>query len=259
MLFRLRWCAEQVGNYRSHVQALENPFALYATMLLKLWPLYRGRLTLKLKQGGLVPVYEFMTLYIYTEIFVDQCYDHRDALPKAPLIVDIGANTGLFALRMKQLYPDARLVCFEPYAPNHEKLRETVRANNLRDVTLRMQGVGEESGRVKLYVHPSNIGGHSINPALASSEAVDIEVVSLQQIAAELGKPCDLLKLDCEGAEEPIIRSLTRDVAPSFPRIVFEATHQVYDPNSLKTCLDRLGYEVTSSKGLYWAQLQRQS
>ena len=49
-----------------------------------------------------------MTLYIYKEIFVDRCYDLT--LDRSfPVIIDIGANSGLFALRIRQLYPSAQI------------------------------------------------------------------------------------------------------------------------------------------------------
>ena len=54
-------------------------------------------------------VKEFMTLYIYKEIFVEGCYDLSLATDPAPFIIDVGANTGLFIIRMKQLYPNAKV------------------------------------------------------------------------------------------------------------------------------------------------------
>jgi hypothetical protein len=64
---------------------------------------------LALADGHVIPVRDFMTLYIYKEIFVDRCYDLTFD-QSAPVIIDIGANSGLFALRIKQLYPSALLL-----------------------------------------------------------------------------------------------------------------------------------------------------
>ena len=82
-----------------------------------------------------------MTLYIYKEIFVDGCYDLTFDRA-APFVVDIGANSGLFALRLKQLYPSAKIACYEPFPPNFAQLENTIAVNSLDEVTPLQKAVG---------------------------------------------------------------------------------------------------------------------
>jgi hypothetical protein len=79
-----------------------------------------------------------------------------------------------------------------------------------------MKGVGGVSRRERLYVHPRNIGGHTILPAADWSwnHYVDIDLVSMAAVLAELPSArCDLLKLDCEGPEKEIIDAITPELA----------------------------------------------
>ena len=87
-------------------------------------------------------VKEFMTLYIYKEIFVDGCYDLSLASGPAPFIIDVGANTGLFIIRMKQLYPNSRVAGYEPLPSNFLQLKRSIELSRLDHVDIFMQGVG---------------------------------------------------------------------------------------------------------------------
>ena len=160
-----------------------------------------------------------MSFYIYSEIFLDLCYD-VELNSKKPVIIDVGANTGYFALRMKQLYPAAKIICFEPYPPCVIQLRETIEINQLENIEIKELAVSDKKEKSKLYVHPSNIAGHSIFSENVSENYVDIESITLHDLVGMLKtQACDLLKLDCEGAEYPILKSINPELKKHFPRI----------------------------------------
>jgi hypothetical protein len=102
--WRLRWTLAQfchLAEYRKHSAVLRSAPAFYFTILEKMIPGFSsGMRYLALTDGHVIPVRDFMTLYIYKEIFVDRCYDLTFD-QSAPVIIDIGANSGLFALRIK--------------------------------------------------------------------------------------------------------------------------------------------------------------
>lgn len=208
-------------------------------------------LSLDLISGHRIRVDQFMTLYIYKEIFVDHCYDV--ALGKDDVtIVDVGANTGLFALRMKELYPKAKVFCFEPFPPNFEALLEMIRDNQLEGVMPLRKAVGAETGTTRLYVHNRNVGGHSLFSQLASSNNfVEVDVVKADVVLTETVEHIDLLKLDCEGAEYEILRSLTPELAARIDRVIVEPTPKLYEVNELKSHMSQLGFKSEWRKGLY--------
>ena len=252
--WRLKWTLAQLARpaeYRKHSAVLRSAPSFYFTTLEKLVPGLSPKVKyLTLANGHVIPVRDFMTLYIYKEIFVDRCYD-LILDRSAPVIVDIGANTGLFALRLKQLYPSARISCYEPFPPNFAQLQNTISVNKLDSVTPIQKAVGARPGRAKLFIHKRNIGGHSFYATEAlNADYVDVEVIDLSSILGDLQHDVDLLKLDCEGAEFDILMSLGGADARKIRRIVVETTSALYDVDQLNAQMTSLGYRHQPQDGL---------
>jgi len=70
-----------------------------------------------------------MSSYIFREIFIDECYDEalQSITTDFPYILEIGGNTGLFALRSKTLYPKAHIHSFEPEAQNYSAFKSLIK------------------------------------------------------------------------------------------------------------------------------------
>ncbi|HEY0057038.1 MAG TPA: FkbM family methyltransferase [Pedobacter sp.] len=257
--WRLDWTLKElfsIKNYKNHADALRHPSRFWIALFLKFIPdLWRKPLLLELKQGGSFFVRKFMTLYIYKEIFIDKCYDNPVLSGLDPVIVDIGANTGLFAIRMKQLYPESQIFCFEPNELNFEQLSINVQASKMSFIKPFQFGVGGRSRKEKLYTHKHNLGGHSIIQSEANSdEYTEIEIVAISEVFENLNiDKCDLLKIDCEGAEYEIIKSINRELAMRIEKIIFEPTASVYDVNELLEHLTNVGFVMIDNEGLYIA------
>ena len=96
-------------------------------------------------------------IYVFREIFIDLAYLFRT--PKSnPLILDCGSNIGLSILFFKMLYPEARVVAFEPEPKTFARLQENVSKNGLRDITLHAVAVGREKGTVEFFRDPNEVG-----------------------------------------------------------------------------------------------------
>ncbi|MBC7978654.1 MAG: amino acid adenylation domain-containing protein, partial [Myxococcales bacterium] len=63
------------------------------------------------------------TDYLYDEIYVRHTYFQHDiALPEHAVVLDVGANIGMFSLYVAHHYPDAKLFAFEPLPPIFDRL-----------------------------------------------------------------------------------------------------------------------------------------
>lgn len=257
--WRLSWALREVSNFsnfRKHNKILVSPWRFYFSIMAKFLPnIWKLPITLKLKQGRAFEVHEFMTLYIYKEIFVDKCYDFPPLPANNPVIIDVGANTGLFTIRMKQMYPNSHIYCFEPFSSNYDQLKRNLEISQFKDVNIFNKGIGGTARKEKLFIHSKNIGGHSLYQEASSSEKyIEIDLIEIRNILNMLeGKNCDLLKLDCEGAEHEIIKSMSDEVATRVKRIIFEPSPSLYDLNELIQHLANIGYRVERNKGLYVA------
>lgn len=129
-------------------------------------------------------------------IWLDDEYGLLEMHSRPRTILDCGANIGLFSLWARHCYRDARIVSLEP----NSRIYETCQSNLAScDVDLRMQAVGVKNGRANVLD-----GSDSRLASCAFSACGSVAVVSLRGILEELGD-VDLVKLDIEGGEWPII------------------------------------------------------
>ena len=129
-------------------------------------------------------------------------------------ILDIGANTGQFCHRISQVFPQARIYCFEPLADCYEELVK----NNAFNHHFQAYNValGDEKGQVAIHRNeysPSSsvlpmANLHKTNFAFAvQSQSETIQVERLDDLAGQLKlTPPILIKVDVQGFEDRVIR-----------------------------------------------------
>jgi len=137
--------------------------------------------------------------------------EHRDQLAALPLrtVVDIGANTGQFALLSRGLFPDAQIFSFEPLSRPAGKYRRLFEG----DVHVRLfqAAVAPVSGRREMHVSARDdsssllsISDRQVEFAPGTGEAGREEVTlgPLSQFigASDIVGPA-VLKLDVQGYE----------------------------------------------------------
>ena len=146
----------------------------------------------------------------------------------ADCIIEIGANAGIFTTRAA---PHARVVhCFEPVPSNARLLKRNLSQDAFKHVHFHQAAVtgGEKSMRIYLSDNP---GGHS-GVAQVGEDYVEVEGVPLEAFLRDTPIPqCDLMKIDCEGGEYPILYSLSPESLGRIKRIHMEY-HAVPPPES---------------------------
>lgn len=181
---------------------------------------------------------------IYDNLFGDQEYRFA-ATADQPFILDCGAHIGVSVLYFKSLYPRARIVAFEPNPGVFALLRENVRKNLLRDVTLVNAAVADAAGWIDFYAERRSRrewtwGGAGVaNRWLEATASQTIQVPTVR-LADYVDRPVDLLKLDVEGMEELAIRGC-EGVLDQVAEIVMEFHGSSTNArNSLERTLDLL-------------------
>jgi FkbM family methyltransferase len=133
----------------------------------------------------------------YKDEFIRRIYHFETQRPD-PLIIDGGGNIGMSILYFKHIYPNSRLIAFEPDLAIFRLLEENMTRNGLTNVTLVNAGLGAESGTATFFPDGS-AGGRLEN----RDGGVTVEVRRLSDYLAE---PVDFLKLNIEGEELPVLR-----------------------------------------------------
>ena len=133
-----------------------------------------------------------------------------------PFIIDAGANAGCVTLYLKQLYPNAEVICFEPDLDIYQLLEQNIRKNMLSNTRLFNCALGDYDGTSHFYTskakHLSGGLGNSIKPVWGIQEDLsqyDTSMkVPIRRLSRFINRPVDYLKLDVEGAEYDVLNEI---------------------------------------------------
>jgi FkbM family methyltransferase len=225
---------------------------LRAKQLLRRSAWQQIRLTWKLSSGLIVPIRNDSEWHIYNEIFVNCIYDAPTLMALAGtitdrefIVVDLGANVGLFSLRAAHLIRshgvrDWKLTAIEGNPETARQLSDRLlELNQLGEHICVINGlVGERSGDAII----SNFGFAGNNRIIqdASLQAVRVAYVDLEAVLPN--GPLDLLKCDIEGSE---LSFVTRygDLLRRVKVAVFELHESMCDTQQCRTMLRTVGFD----------------
>jgi FkbM family methyltransferase len=196
-----------------------------------------------------------MSDLILDEVFTAQVYfpaiDRRTnfEIKRTDVVIDIGANVGLFAACAAN-QTKGKVFCFEPSRANFAGLERHRRINRLNNMILINKGISDRTESIKLYLHDNNCGAHSVildkNDGLSFDEtrSEEIDCISLKEAFDQYDiNKCDFLKIDCEGAEGKILNALPAEYFKRIQRIALEY-HTNVNVLELAELLDHHGFSV---------------
>ena len=127
------------------------------------------------------------------------------------VILDIGANEGMFSIMMAKLFPHTRIVALEPVPRTFYQMIRNIGLNGMNITALNI-GVGAERGIQNLVVSKEFSGGSTgfctFDPETHIKAEVDI--YTLDDIFSVAGiERVRILKIDCEGGEYETIYNST--------------------------------------------------
>lgn len=135
------------------------------------------------------------------------------------LVIDVGANRGEFTLAAAAAAD--RVISFEPNPSVAAILRDDIRRNGIRNVTLHEMGLADQNASLTLHVPDYNTGSASFGGFEAKgTKKENIPVRIGDEILA--GENPDLIKIDVEGFETRAIRGMRRMIEAARPVIITE-------------------------------------
>lgn len=125
------------------------------------------------------------------------------------VVLDVGANNGLFTYFLKTRFPDATVHLFEPDAELCKSI--VLNCQQFTDIHVHQIAVSNQTGKIRFYINPSSrqtnsmhlacIENYSSNLIEAECEAITLdEFMQRHQL-----KHIDVLKVDIQGAESFMI------------------------------------------------------
>lgn len=156
--------------------------------------------------------------YQLNDIAVERAYDF--SCPQAdPRILDVGAHIGLASLRLRTLFPAARITAFEP----DPALLQLLRANLVAGGDDRTQVIAAAAWKADGVARFAATGDDS--GGLSPDGSIEVPTVDLARLCLE-GDAVEFLKLDVEGAEFDVIEHLRAQGALARVRRIFIEMHQ---------------------------------
>jgi FkbM family methyltransferase len=172
-------------------------------------------------------------------------------VPPGGVAIDIGANLGEWTLPLaRAVGPAGRMLAIEPAPRAAAALDKTLAANALTQVELVRCALGDRNGAAEFAVPlvtsaRSDTGTAHLGGA-AGHDVVTVALRRLDTLAAERGLDrIDLVKIDVEGHERPVLDGAAATLARFRPVLVLETGHEGDgDRPAIHDRLAGLGYRL---------------
>ncbi len=198
-------------------------------------------------------------LAIANELFLDHQYRFCDEVIKKAkdCVIDIGGHLGFFSLYASVLNSDVPIYSFEPHIGNYEILKQNLKDNRIKNVHPKQLAVSDKVGESELQISKEDLN-HALSDAIEpTGETQKVQTTTLERIFRknDIVRPnghssgrghCDLIKIDCEGAEFALIYATPDEILNRVSNIFLEYHDWINEENSneLKQFLEKKGFKV---------------
>jgi FkbM family methyltransferase len=138
-------------------------------------------------------------IWQFKEIFVEEYY-RFETNTKTPVIFDCGANVGTSCAFFKHIYPQSRIIAFEPNAKITNYLLKNIKNNSLENIEVVEKAVWTTNNEIELGLEDAD--GSSI---YLEKNKTKVESIRLKDYL-DKEAVVDMLKMDIEGAEIEVLK-----------------------------------------------------
>ena len=147
-----------------------------------------------------------LALYTGLPEYDDMLFTARFLKP-GDLMIDVGANVGLYSLLAAAQVGEGRVIALEPHPLAADRLRENVALNGLRNVDVQAVAVGATPGFARLTAHLDTTNYIVLEGS--PRDSISVPVVALDSVV-EAGQTVALVKIDAEGFESAVLAGASR-------------------------------------------------
>jgi FkbM family methyltransferase len=200
-----------------------------------------------------------LDVWILKEVCLDRDYERvGEPVRNGWTVLDVGAGFGAFALDVAARCPASTVYAIEPSPDPYSRLVRGIELNGLRNVRPLRLAIGAHSGAARLDVSATESALHHLTDEGQSDGAtVEVPQRTLRGLLEDLGiERCDLLKLDCEGAEYDALLASDGRTLARIDRICLEyhdGTAHVHQ--EIVDVLTRAGFAITLTPGSAYREI----
>ncbi|MDH7476051.1 MAG: FkbM family methyltransferase [Microgenomates group bacterium] len=188
---------------------LENPFVLLKFLFKK-----DGLFCLKNKMR--FKIFQLMDLIVIKDTIINDEYK-INKLKNPKIIIDLGAGIGDFAIFCAKKFPQVKVFAFEPNKKVFLLLKENLSLNRLKNVRVKNLAIGLKK-QYNFYLNRYHVQGSIIK----KKDVTEKIKIRARKLSEYIRFPIDLVKIDCEGAEVEILKSLTPKSFKKIKRFAIE-------------------------------------
>ncbi|HZZ77940.1 MAG TPA: FkbM family methyltransferase [Gemmataceae bacterium] len=188
-----------------------------------------------------------------SDVSHDMTFVKHNLVKPGDVVIECGGHHGAQTVLLSRwVGDDGKVIVVEPIPENVAILKKNVALNELKNVIVVSKAASDRSGRVTM--RPASNG--SVAYDRRANNALEVESVSLDDLAAELGVKPTFIKIDVEGFEYRVLRGAANILAMtpaifvevhtlSLPRYgdAFEDLWSLINPELYEISLQREDYE----------------
>ena len=193
--------------------------------------------------------YTSLSAFLLRDAIEPELHYLQKFVGKGDIFVDVGANIGLFTLKVAP--HAARVVSVEPGEAAGTQLDANIALNGFSNVTVVRKALADKPGTAALHHNPlgDDPQAFSLISDGTDSGSEQVEVTTLDMLVRSLDLPrVDCIKIDVEGAESMVIAGGIETINAYHPTVIFEINCPTLDkaggdPAAAWNALAALGYE----------------
>jgi len=184
---------------------------------------------------------------------------HSVYLKPKDVIVDVGANMGMFSLFANKFY-DCKCYAFEPVKSTIDLLKKNIALNQMeRSIDLVPYALNDKECDIEIQIDQNNIGASSFIQDIEKCIGLEkIHCITLDKWANEnqISK-IDFVKADIEGAERNMLLGATEVLQKFAPKLAICTYHLPDDPQVLEDIILKANpkYKVKHAYRKLYAQV----
>lgn len=176
-------------------------------------------------------------------------YLEKAQLKPGDVVLDLGAYCGATACAFSRtIGPTGRVIAFEPDPKNYTHLVHNIHTHNAPNIIPINKGLWSKTATLKFQAE-GNMGSSVAEITGRHSKIVEIPVISLDEAVETNGvERLDFVKMDIEGAEEPVLASASRFWKQFKPDFIIEPHLVNGRLSSIAVCklLEDRGYQCST-------------
>lgn len=183
---------------------------------------------------------------IFETIFL-RLYNPKDfEIKENDIILDIGANIGIFSIFASKYAKNGKIYSFEPTPLTFKILNDNIELNNATNVKPLEIAIASKENIIDFYINETYSNTNSIFEEKWKKK-IKVNATTLDKIIKKNNlKKIDFLKMDCEGSEYDILFNCSDEILNIVNKISMEyhKLSDVYNQNTLKKFLENKGFKV---------------